>query len=95
MSSTWGKTEFHDHATDPDELNNTAASLPAAKKKALHDTLAAIMPRRGVVLERAARTPEEGYLHVIGAEEGERLRAEPFDAVELAVGVLFGDDAAG
>lgn len=26
------------------------------------------------------------------SERGERVRAEPFDAVELQVGVLFGDD---
>jgi Uma2 family endonuclease len=29
------------------------------------------------------------------ARRGERVRPEPFDEVELAVGVLFGDDAAG
>lgn len=34
----------------------------------------------------------DGYLHVLGAQKGERVRAEPFDAVELVVGVLFGDD---
>ncbi len=38
------------------------------------------------------RWQEEGYLHVISAEKGESVRAEPFDAVELSVGVLFGDD---
>jgi hypothetical protein len=26
------------------------------------------------------------------AERAERVRAEPFDAIELQVGVLFGDD---
>ncbi len=31
-------------------------------------------------------------LEVLVAQRGERVRAEPFDAVELHVGVLFGDD---
>jgi Uma2 family endonuclease len=34
----------------------------------------------------------DGYLEVLAAERGQRVRAEPFDAIELAVGVLFGDD---
>lgn len=34
----------------------------------------------------------EGYLRVLGAARGDRVRAEPFDAVELQVGVFFGDD---
>ncbi|PKN40685.1 MAG: Uma2 family endonuclease, partial [Deltaproteobacteria bacterium HGW-Deltaproteobacteria-20] len=33
-----------------------------------------------------------GYLHVLGATRTERVRAEPFDAIELPVGVFFGDD---
>ena len=37
-----GETEFHDRATDPDELSNTAASLPAATVAKLHATIAAI-----------------------------------------------------
>jgi Uma2 family endonuclease len=35
----------------------------------------------------------EGYLAVLLAERGERVKAEPFGAIELSVGVLFGDDA--
>lgn len=38
------------------------------------------------------RWAPEGYLEVLTTERGERVRAEPFDAVELSVGVLFGDD---
>ena len=38
------------------------------------------------------RWSAEGYLHVLGARRGERVRAEPFAAIELQVGVLFGDD---
>jgi Uma2 family endonuclease len=34
----------------------------------------------------------EGYIEVLATERGERVRAEPFDAIELHVGVLFGDD---
>jgi N-acetylglucosamine-6-sulfatase len=31
-----GEKEYHDHATDPDELRNTYASLPDERKAALH-----------------------------------------------------------
>jgi Uma2 family endonuclease len=34
----------------------------------------------------------DGYLEVLAAERHQRVRAEPFQAIELAVGVLFGDD---
>jgi arylsulfatase A-like enzyme len=37
-----GETEFHDRTTDPDELTNTAAGLPAAQVAKLHATIAAI-----------------------------------------------------
>jgi arylsulfatase A-like enzyme len=37
-----GETEFHDHAADPFELDNTAASLTAAQAAKLHATLTAI-----------------------------------------------------
>lgn len=38
------------------------------------------------------RWHSDGYLQVLSAMRGERVRAEPFDALELQVGVLFGDD---
>ena len=38
------------------------------------------------------RHTEAGYLVVLAAESGERVQAEPFEAIELQVGVLFGDD---
>ncbi len=38
------------------------------------------------------RWTPDGYTEVVVAERGERVRAEPFAAVDLAVGVLFGDD---
>jgi Uma2 family endonuclease len=34
-----------------------------------------------------------GYVEVLAAERGEIMRAEPFEAIPLQVGVLFGDDA--
>lgn len=38
------------------------------------------------------RWSEAGYITVLRAERGETVRPEPFDAIELAVGTLFGDD---
>lgn len=38
------------------------------------------------------RWVEGGYLEVMIAERSERVRAEPFGDIELAVGVFFGDD---
>ncbi|MFT3770799.1 MAG: Uma2 family endonuclease [Minicystis sp.] len=38
------------------------------------------------------RWTAEGYTEVLLAQRGERVRPEPFTAVELPVGVLFGDD---
>ncbi len=38
------------------------------------------------------RWSEAAYLEILAAERGERVRPEPFEAIEIAVGVLFGDD---
>ena len=38
------------------------------------------------------RLQENGYLVALTASSGETVRAEPFDAVGLPVGVLFGDE---
>ena len=38
------------------------------------------------------RWSADGYVTVLRAERGDVVRAEPFDAIELAVGTLFGDD---
>ena len=38
------------------------------------------------------RWSEDGFVTVLRAERGEVVRAEPFDAIELHVGTLFGDD---
>ena len=41
---------------------------------------------------RVFRWTPEGYLVALTAQAGQRVRAEPFEAVELEVGVLFGGD---
>jgi Uma2 family endonuclease len=38
------------------------------------------------------RWSADGYTTVLRAERGETVRPEPFEAIELAVGTLFGDD---
>jgi Uma2 family endonuclease len=34
----------------------------------------------------------DGFVEVLIADRSETVRAEPFDALELCIGVLFGDD---
>lgn len=55
------------------------------------------IPHYWLVDTRAAqltvmRWSEAGYITVLTAERGEIVRPEPFEAIELAVGTLFGDD---
>ncbi len=38
------------------------------------------------------RWGQDGYVEILVAEPGEEVRAEPFEAISLQVGVLFGDD---
>ncbi len=38
------------------------------------------------------RWSEEGYVTRLSAERGEIVRAEPFEAIELELGTLFGDE---
>ena len=38
------------------------------------------------------RWSPDGYVTVMRAERGEVVRPEPFEAIELAIGTLFGDD---
>ena len=47
-------------------------------------------PEREVLIVQ--RWSADGYLVVLTAGKGETVRGEPFDAVELVVGELFGDD---
>lgn len=42
-----GDREYHDHATDPNELTNTFEALPAAKQKRLHDAVVAMQACKG------------------------------------------------
>jgi len=39
------------------------------------------------------RWHSDGYVEILMADRTESVRAEPFDAIELRIGVLFGDDA--
>ena len=39
-----------------------------------------------------ASTCRAGYVTRVRAERGEVVRAEPFEAIEIAFGTLFGDD---
>jgi Uma2 family endonuclease len=50
-----------------------------------------IIDPRDEILTVLRWTPE-GYVEIVVAPRQERIHAEPFAAVELAVGVLFGDD---
>ena len=38
------------------------------------------------------RWTDAGYTAVLASQRGEKVRAEPFEGVELEVGTLFGDD---
>ena len=38
------------------------------------------------------RWTADGYVEILAAERGERVQAEPFDAIPMQVGVLFGED---
>ncbi|NUQ74755.1 MAG: Uma2 family endonuclease [Polyangiaceae bacterium] len=38
------------------------------------------------------RWSPDGYIEVLSAMRGERVKAEPFDAIEISIGVFFGDD---
>ena len=41
------------------------------------------------------RWTKDGFLSVLAAKSGDRVRAEPFEVLELSVATLFGDDEAG
>ena len=38
------------------------------------------------------RCAKDGYVTALAAGAGETVRAEPYDAIEIRVGELFGDD---
>lgn len=47
-------------------------------------------PTTGTV--KVFRHEPQGYLSVLVAVRSQRVRAEPFEALEVQVGVLLGDD---
>ena len=70
------------------------------RERSFHQTV--VYQRNGVphywMIDLAAETlavlrwTADGYLVVLKATARDRVRAEPFKAIELPVGVLFGDD---
>lgn len=77
------------------EILSTDRGRDLIKKKRLYHQ--AKVPHYWV-LDPAERTlivhrwGSDGYVEVLAAEAGERVRAEPFDAIELRVGELFGEE---
>jgi hypothetical protein len=57
----------------------------------LHLAIAADLRALGEEL-RVHRWAEAGYIVVLNAQRAQRVRAEPFEAIELPIGVFFGDD---
>ncbi|MGE5202210.1 MAG: sulfatase [Acidobacteriota bacterium] len=55
-----GEAEYHDLASDPDELHNTFASLPAAERSSLHAIVAAVRSCRGATACSAAEHVASG-----------------------------------
>lgn len=71
------------------------ASTDTVKKLRLYHHVA--VPHYWIVDPAAAtltvlRWSADGYVTVLTAERGETVRPEPFEAIELVVGTLFGDD---
>lgn len=73
---------------------STAARDQVAKLRVYHQTGVGhywiVDPERRTLT--VYRWTEEGYLAALSAQRGENVRAEPFDAIEIPVGALFGDD---
>ncbi|MEU5846177.1 hypothetical protein [Saccharopolyspora shandongensis] len=51
-----GEREYYDNRTDPHQLNNTYAQLPADRRDQLHQTLKKLTERRGSAECTAAAT---------------------------------------
>ena len=73
---------------------STAAHDQVVKQKTFHRCGVKhywiVDPERQVLTVQ--RWEKEGYLAVLTAGRQETVRAEPFDAIDLKVGQLFGDD---
>lgn len=77
------------------EVLSTNRSADTVRKKRLYhqhhvDHYWILDPEAGVLL--VYRWHADGYLEVLAAERGDRVRAEPFQAIELSVSALLGDD---
>jgi arylsulfatase A-like enzyme len=72
-----GEKEYHDFASDPDELHNTFASLPDATRAALTAMLGAgrCLPRRGELPPGRSRRPRPPRLAVMDDEPAPRPRS--------------------
>jgi Uma2 family endonuclease len=76
-------------------ISSSHATDDTVKKLRLYHRVA--IPHYWLVDPRDAtltvmRWSGDGYVNVLRAERGEVVRAEPFAAIELSVGTLFGDD---
>ena len=49
-------------------------------------------PAEGAFWDVLYRWAPDGYLEALSAERVERVRAEPFDAIDLHIGFFFGDE---
>ncbi|MCA9608916.1 MAG: Uma2 family endonuclease [Myxococcales bacterium] len=76
-------------------VSESNANVDTVKKLRLYHAAAVphywIVDPRDATLTVLSHAPE-GYITVLRAERGEVVRPPPFDAVELPIGVLFGDD---
>jgi Uma2 family endonuclease len=76
-------------------LSSTTASRDLGDKLAIYH--AAVVPHYWIIdpvnrMLLVYRRLSEGYVVVLGAGGDKTVRAEPFDALELRVGLLFGDE---
>ncbi len=79
-------------------LSPTNSSHDTVKKLRLYHRLA--IPHYWIVdpdetTLTVMRWSADGNTTILRAERGETVRAEPFEAIEIAVGTLFGDDPPG
>ncbi len=65
--------------------------IGSARRPATADDFWAIPDPRDATLTVMRWSPD-GYVTLMRAERGEVVRPEPFEAIELAIGTLFGDD---
>jgi Uma2 family endonuclease len=76
-------------------VSPTNATVDTVKKLRLYHRAA--IPHYWIVDPREAtltvmRWSQDGFVNILRAESHEVVRPEPFEAIELSVGTLFGDD---